>query len=388
VSLFHRARRLAPAASALNGGNTLLPFSKAGSVRITNDTALRASAVWAALRLRANLVSSLPVDAFRERDGIELQVPAPSVTWSSGGRVVDWGAALYMTQFDLDRAGNAFGVITEVNGLGLPARIELVNLADVALTLQKGQVVYNIGGTVYQPDQVWHEVQYPVAGLALGLSPIAHAISSIGAYLSAQDFALDWFGSSAMPAAVLQNTQQTIPPDQAAIVKARAQAAMTPGGVFVTGSDWELKPINAVNNQNAYVELMQFGVPDIARFFDVPADLIDGAIPGSSVTYANIAQRNLQLLLMHVGPAVTRRENALSNLLPRPRRVKLNRDALLAMDPQTRTSTLAAQINARIRTVDEVRALENLPPLTPEQVVEFDRLFGGAGTSPVPVTEG
>lgn len=389
MSLFHRRaqRGIVAATSALNapGAHQLI---KAGTARVTNDTALRASAVWAALRLRANLISSLPVDAYRERDGIQLEVPRPAVTWVSGGRVLDWGAALYMTQFDLDRSGNCFGVITETNGLGLPARIELVNLADVALTLRDGEVVYNVGGTVYQREQMWHEIQYPVSGLAVGLSPVAFAAYSIGAYLSAQDFALDWFGSSAMPAAVLQNTERTVTPEVAAVVKSRAQAAMAPGGLFVTGNDWDLKPINAANNQAAYVELMQFGVPDIARFFDVPADLIDGSIPGSAVTYANISQRNLQLLLMHIGPAVTRRERALSDLLPRPRGVKLNRDALLAMDPATRAATLKVQIDSRVRTVNEARALENLPPLTPDQMAEFDRLFGAARTNPVPASGG
>ena len=53
-----------------------------------------------------------------------------------------------------------------------------------------------------------------------------------------------------------------------------------------------------------------------------------------AITYANISQRNLQFLIMHLGPAVGRREDAFSRkLVSNPRYVKLNTDALLRMDP-------------------------------------------------------
>ena len=46
------------------------------------------------------------------------------------------------------------------------------------------------------------------------------------------------------------------------------------------------------------------------------------------------SQRNLQLLIMHLGPSIRLRELALSTLLARPRYVKLNSDAVvLRMDP-------------------------------------------------------
>lgn len=358
---------------------------RAGSVRITPETALRASAVWSALRLRANLVSTMPVDAYRKVDGVQVEVTKPPVLVSPDG-VVDVHEWLYMTQFDLDRSGNCFGVITEKNALGLPARIELVSLGDVAVQSLAGKISYNIGGTVYQPEQVWHERQYTVAGLAVGLSPVAYAAYSLGAFLSAQQFALDWFGNSAMPAVELKNTEKAISPDVAAEAKMRYQAAAEPGGVFAIGADWELKPIAAANNQAQYVEQQQFGIPDIARFFDVPADLIDGAVSGSSLTYANIGQRNLQFLIMSLGPAVTRRERALSRLLPQPRFVKLNTDALLRMDPAARAQTIKTQLDSRVLTPTEARALDNRAPFTETDLAEFDRVYGAARTLPTEAT--
>ncbi len=157
---------------------------------------------------------------------------------------------------------------------------------------------------------------------------------------------------------------------------------MTPGGVFVHGKDWELKPVQSMTAQSAYLDMMRDGVPDIARYFGVPADLIDGAVSGSGVTYANIGQRNTQFLIMHLGPAVRRRETALSALTARPRFVKLNRSGLLAMDPATRAQTIRTQIESRALTPDEARAIDDRAPLTDDDMAQFDRLFGGARTTP------
>jgi hypothetical protein len=53
---------------------------------VTNDTALRNAAVWACLRLRADLVSSFPIDVYRYVNGIQVEVPKPPVLVTPGGR--------------------------------------------------------------------------------------------------------------------------------------------------------------------------------------------------------------------------------------------------------------------------------------------------------------
>ncbi|MFF0469338.1 phage portal protein [Micromonospora zamorensis] len=357
-----------------------------GSATVTNETALRHSAVWACLRLRADLISTLPVDAYRKVDGVQVEVPKPPILVNPGGERVGIHEWIYSTQFDLDRSGNCFGVITERNGLGLPARIDLVQLGDVSVSDVGGEIKYHIGGDTYRPADVWHERQYTVPGLIVGLSPVAYAAWSIGSYLSAQDFSLGWFGNSAIPAAELVNTQKTLNQKEALVAKTSYEAAVRSGGLFVHGNDWELKPMQAVDSQTRFLETMQYGVPDIARFFGCPADLIDSAAGGSSVTYANITQRNLQLLIMNLGPAISRRENALSNLLSKPRFVKLNAGALLRMDPQTRAATIKTQLDSRVLAPSEARALDDRAPLTSDQLAEFDRVYGAPRTTPTGAT--
>jgi HK97 family phage portal protein len=384
VSLFFRGREQ----KRFYDPSAILPNSQVGrygstTAPVTSDTALRVSACWAALRLRANLISTMPVDAYRMVGDVQVEVKRPTTVFVNGGREIEWHEFLYCTQMDLDRSGNTFGVITQVNALGLPARIELVGLGDVSLQPRQSfdplrpELTYRVGGVEYEPEQIWHERQYTVAGLAVGLSPVAYAAYALGAYASAQDFAIKWFGQDAIPAAVLKNNERVIPPEVAAAAKAQYAASMTPGGIFVTGADWSLEPMNAANESNNYLGQMAAGVPEVARFFDVPADMIDGAVAGSSITYANLTQRNLQLLIMSLGPAIARREKALSKLVPGSRFVKLNTDALLRMDPLTKAQVFKTEIDSRTRTPDEARALNNLAPLSQADKDQFTELFPG-----------
>ena len=361
------------------------PGSSGGVAAVTNETALRHSAVWACLRLRANLISTMPVDLYRKVDGIQVEVPKPAVLITPGGDEVEMPEWMYSSQFDLDRAGNSVGLITARDGLGLPARIELVPISDVTVRMRTGKKTYRIAGTKYEPNEVWHEKQYTVPGLPVGLSPVAFAAWSISEYLSIQQFALDWFSAGAVPSAHLKNTAKTISPDVADETKQRFKAAVQGRDLFVTGNDWDYKMIQAEQASADWIAAKQFGIGDIARFFDAPSDLIDAAVSGSSVTYANMTQRNLQFLTMSLGPAVTRRENALSRLSSRPRFVKLNRNALLAMDPQAQASVLKTRIDSRTLTPSEARAFYDQPPLSEEQKAEFDRLFG-KGAQPTPTT--
>lgn len=354
-----------------------------GRAVVTPETALRHSAVWAAIRLRANLISTLPIDVLRNFEGRAVEVPKPPVLVNPGGERVDALEWLYSSQSDLDKCGNCFGVITERDSRGLPSRIDLANVADVVVRVRDGELQkYKIGRLEYDPGDIWHERQYTVSGMHVGLSPVAYAAWSIGEYLSVQDFATSWFGGDAIPAAHLKNTSKTLNTAEANTVKERFKASVQDGGLFVTGNEWDYEMIGAQAADATWIEAKQFGITDIARFFDVPSDLIEGAVSGSSVTYANITQRNLQLLIMHLGPAIIRRENNLAKLLPRPRYVKFNSDALLRMDPKSRQEIITARILARTLAPSEARALDDQAPFTEEQLAEFDRLFGKPNSTP------
>ncbi|MFF2331817.1 MULTISPECIES: phage portal protein [unclassified Streptomyces] len=399
MGMWQRMRTLLTGRDAqLTGPEDLLAGARqarGGSpVPVTRETAMRNSAVWACLRLRADLMSSFPVDVYRRVDGIQVEVAKPPVLVAPGGaqvRIREW---LYSTQVDLDRGGNCFGIITERSGVigpdgrGLPGRIDLVPLDAVSIR-GNGSVItkYVISGQEYEPWEVWHEKQYTLAGVPLGLSPVAYAAWTLEESLTAQRFARDWFAGGAVPLATLKNTAKTIDQGQARVAKESFNASVSNGDLFVHGMDWEYKPIQAVASQSAFLEARQYGNTEIARFFGCPGDMIDAAVGGSSITYASITQRNLQFLIMNLGPAVARREEAFTyGLVSGPRFVKLNSDAMLRMDPEARARTIRSEIDARTLTPDEARALQDRPPLTPADYEQFDRLFGSraAVVTPTP----
>lgn len=366
----------------ITGAQDLIPHRAgasrmAGTVAVTNDSAMRHSAVWACLRLRADLESTMPIDVFRKVGDIQIEMPKPPILVDPGGSRVDMCEWMYSTRVDLDRAGNDFGLITERNAANLPNRIDLQPLNEVSVVMKGGDISkYRISGKLYDPEMVWHEKQFTIGGFPLGLSPVAYAAWSIGQYQSAQQFALDWFGTGGVPKGHLQNTElSTIDAEAAAVIKTRFKASVENNDVFVSGKDWEYSPFQAEAVGAAWLEAQKYGIGDIARFFGCPGDLIDAAVATGSITYANITQRNLQFLIMHLGPAIIRRERALSRLLPAPRYVKLNTDALLRMDPLTRAQLIETQINSRTLAPSEARELDNREPFTPEQLAEFDRFW-------------
>ncbi len=365
------------------------PFLRPNWPVVTNDTALRHSAVWACLRVRADLISTLPVDCYARVNGVQVARPKPPVLSMPGGERVDWLEWCYSTQFDVDRAGNAVGLITKTDGYGLPARIELQDINSVTVQVRDRQLhKFKIGNQLYDPEQIWHEKAFTVAGMHVGLSPIAYARWAIGEYLTVQEFATDWFGNGAVPKAKLTNKAKVLSSTEISTVKEAWRAALATDEPLVTGNDWDYELIGMQSASTDWLDAKKFSITDVCRFLGVPAEIIDSAPTGETrpFTYANISQKNLELLILYLGPSIIRREAALSRLLPAKVYLKFNADALLRLDPISRAQTINTQVTGKVLAPSEARELENRPPFTDAQLAEFDRLFGppqtGTGAFP------
>lgn len=358
-----------------------------GAVSVSQDRALRNSAWWACLRLRADLESSLPVDAFRKVDGFDVEVPKPDLLVEPmPGTPI--GEHLYSSRVDLDRYGNSVGVIVARNAFGLPAMVDLAPMGDTTAIMKGRRIVeWRICGERYDPSMIWHERQWTVGGWPLGLSPLAYAAWTVGGYLSAQQFALDWFGQGATPRGTLKNTEQKLKRGQIAEAKAGFRQAAENGDIFVTGSDWEWTPASMDAAGAGFLEQQSASLLDVCRYLGVPGDAIDVPVPGSSITYANVTQRHLQLLVTNLGPAIKRRQDKWSTALPRPRYVKLNTDALLQMDPQTRESVILARVAGKTLAPSEARALDNLAPFTADQLAEISLFEQMKAKAPQPAAQ-
>lgn len=342
-----------------------------GSRMVNRRTAMAHSAFWASTRLRADLISTLPVTVKRNVLGRKVDVPTPPVLVTPDGDRIDITEHLYSSQVDLDTLGNNFAFITETDGNNNPSRLDLIPPEEVVVQVRNGVISYRVAGTEYERWKIWHERQYTLSGLVVGLSPLAHAAASLYQHLTAQEFAINWFDGGAIPTGVLRYGEAILKPAETEAAKARFKLALENGEPWVTGKDWDYKIIEAQASQNSFIETMRLTDTDVVRFLGVPGDLIDVTTQSSTINYANITQRNLQLLIMNLGPAIVRREKALSRLTSAPREVHLDHNALLRMDPATVQKMLGQQVKDRIKAPSEVRAINNDEPFTADQIAEF-----------------
>ena len=81
------------------------------------------------------------------------------------------------------------------------------------------------------------------------------------------------------------------------------------------------------------------------------------------MTYANVESRFINLLTLAGRPWIARLEHAISNLLPGRLLVRADIDELLRTDTQTRVNVQTQRIRSGLRSVNEERAIDNLPPI-------------------------
>jgi phage portal protein BeeE len=375
----------------INGAEDLIPGRslggprQVGSVTVTNDKALRHSVFWACTALRAGLISTFPIDQFRDVSGIPTEWPyKPPILTDPGGTKVDIVDWMSMTQRDLDTSGNTVGLIAARNTAknryypdGLPDRIELQPASACSYVKRPGEPDrWRINGKLYDTRDVYHERANPIAGFELGLPTVLYAALNLGEALSMQEFGLNWFNNGGIPKARMRNTAKRLNADGIATAKSWYADTVRDGDLLVTGADWEYDLIQANQAGHEFIDGRQLSDLAICRYLSTPGDLVDVSAQGASITYANITQRNLEFLILHLGQAVQRREKAMTKLLPQPRYVKLNTDALLRMDPDSRAKVLQRNIAARLTTNTEARALDNKRPLTPDQIAEFKTIYG------------
>jgi HK97 family phage portal protein len=315
--------------------------------------------VWACVRLLADVISTMPVDAYRSgsREPIEPR-PGILVTPAAGTPMHDWLAQVVRS---LLLAGNAWGLVTDRTGAGLrPSRIELLDPARVTVQVDPdGGVTHRLDGREIDQDDLWHLRAYPVAGQVLGLSPIAYAMQSIGA---AEQFGAKFFGDNATPSGLL-TTDQRLTRQQAQDLSdmwQTTQKGKRKTAVLGDGAKWQA--VSVAPEESQFLETMRFNVTQVCRLFGVAPEMI-AAASGDSLTYANVEMRSLDFLTYTVGPWLTRIETALTDLVARGTYVKFNSGALLRTDLKSRYESYSIALASGFLTLDEVRELEDREPL-------------------------
>jgi HK97 family phage portal protein len=132
-----------------------------------------------------------------------------------------------------------------------------------------------------------------------------------------------------------------------------------------------------------YSELRRLSAWDICLMFGVPPSRL-GISMGASNTYANLESDNAVYVQDALMPIAARLEAAIDATLPQGTTLKVEFGGLLRGDTKTRYEAYQVALGAGFMTIDEVRALEDLPPLPPAATLA-DSPVAPATLTPVPV---
>lgn len=336
-------------------------------VPVTADAAAGVVAFGAAVHMQASIVAMLPVDCFTGRGENQRPAVRPALLTDPGGRGYGWGDWLYQAMVSGGFRGNAVGRVVERDGNGIPSTIVLADMDTVNVDRDRSgaAVVWRIGNEEVDRRDVWHLRRYPRAGQILGMSPIQQYASTLGLALSSERFGADWFTEGAHPSGIL-TTDQSVPQDAAAAIKKRFMEAVRGNREpAVLGQGVKYAPIQISPEESQFLATQQFSAAQAARIVGAGFAEILGYAVGDSMTYKNIEQTGIHLLTYAIDPWLTRLEESLSALLPRPQFVKFNRAALLRTDLVTRYTAYRTALGPSepFTTVNEVRALEDAPPV-------------------------
>ena len=136
------------------------------------------------------------------------------------------------------------------------------------------------------------------------------------------------------------------------------------------GRDWDYTPISVPPEEAQFVETMKMTTNQIAAIYGIPPEMIGGE-SGSSMTYANVEQQQINFVMFTLRPWLVALETAFSALLPDRQYVKFNSDALIRADLKTRWEVNEIRLKNGVASIDEIRAQEDQPPLPNGQGAQF-----------------
>lgn len=366
-----------PGAFALPMGGTV------AGPRVNDETSRRLSSVFACQRILSDGVSTLPVKVTEglEGTGDARAVATPSWLLEPNGRdnSIDLMAQVMMS---LLTRGNAYLATPrdESNKVVSLLVLEPSQVTPVRNSNLRGGVAYRLkrsDGTsaMFDRSEVLHIRALVKPGALVGLSPLDYARESIALGMAAQDYGAGFFGNSATPSAVVEipgAMSDTAADLMRATWNDRHKGSQNSSKLAVFTEGASLKPVGITPEQAQFLQTRGFQVADIARFFGVPPHLI-GDASGSTSWGSGLAEQSVNYVTHSLRPWVTRietsltwlarSEQALSAPTRRRRTITLQMDHLTRGDFSSRISTYRSGLESGLWCLDEVRAMENLPPL-------------------------
>ncbi len=331
------------------------------------SVAEQAVAVRSTVQLIANICSELPFDVYSGKGSKKKEITRPSYLDDLAGD--GYGTPDWIKQWVYSAAyrGNVYSNVLLRSSTGVPQQAalwhpDLVRPEDDF----RGGVNWYYNGVQVPSAAFKHWRMNPVTGQLLGQSPIRAGATSIATNVAAARFGKHWFDKDAHPTGILKNTRADLKPEQSRSIRQRfsqgLRQASENGEPIVLGQSWEWQGIQVSPEEAQFLETLGASAADCARIYGPGFAEILGYPTGTPMSYANLQDRDIQLLKYGINPWLRELERVLSWFLPNPQYVIINRDALLQTNTLQRYQAHQIALGGKPwMQYGEVREIEDLP---------------------------
>lgn len=349
----------------------------------TAEAALRLIPVYAAVSGISDDIATMPVHAYRDGGAAgNIRLAKQPALLTDPGVGLDRIAWLNQCMMSLLLRGNAYGLVVSTDVAGWPAKVVWIHPDRVRVDEASGVPRYFVNNREVPRASMLHIPAIVMPGSVVGLSPVTLFRLQLTKGLAAQKYAAEFFEQGIMPPGVLRNKARTVTPEAGAIAKARFKAAVDGRDIFVTGNDWEWNALSVPNDDAAFLETIKAGATEVAAIYRVAPEDIGGET-GGSMTYGTVELNELKRARRALMPWTRRLESALTNVMPRPQYVRFNLDSVARADLKTRMESHEIALRIGLETNPEGRTLEDRAPLTPDEIDQWQNLYGKRTAAPV-----
>lgn len=342
---------------------------------VTPQSSLRATAVYACVRIISESISSLPLPVYRQRGRNKTKATDHPLYGVLHNQTNSEQTAMEFRELQLSHLllwGNSYSEIDWDDSGRVRALWPLFPDKTEPRRSGDGQLWYyvQVPGEGEQPIP-WYRVHH-IRGLGgdgvVGYSPIrVAALQAVGLSLAAEEYGARFFGNGARPGGVLEHPGKLSPE---AVTRLKAQWDSDTGGLSnahrlkVLEEGMKYSPITMPPNEAQFLETRKYQVTDIARVFRVPPHMLADL---DRATFSNIEHQGQEFVTYTLTPWLVRIEQAIGRDLMTPDEraiyyARHNVGGLLRGDTATRHQAYSAGIRDGWLSPNEVRELEDLNP--------------------------
>jgi len=332
------------------------------------DKALTLTAVWCAIRLLAESVSSLPISVYtKQANGDKLED-----TKSPIYKLVKFKPNYYQNKItffefimlSICTEGNSYVQIVR-NNSGTPVQLICLDPSNVTVVVNNNELFYQVdGGAVLDSSDMLHFKTITDDGVT-GLSPIDQCAKALNWGVSLEEFGSTFSSNGAKPSSILQTDRAL---SDTALQRLKTSFNSNYGklknsnSTIVLEEGLTFKPISISPEQAQFLSSRQFSIEEVARIFNCPPHMLKDL---SKSSFNNIEMQSQEFVTYTLMPYITRIEQEMNLKLFRTNElgktfVEFNVNGLLRGDVKSRTEAYKTAITNGYMSINEVRQKENM----------------------------